>query len=133
MTGLMLAVVLSVGSANLEVTFTGLRNDRGEVRVAVFAQPDGWPEQSEKAVRRAVVKIVQGRAEVTFEGLEPGRYAVVAFHDEDSNGKLNRGVFGQAKEGWAASNGARGAFGPSFEAATFAFTASASLELKVGY
>ncbi len=117
----MSTIVLWLLAANpsLEVTVTGLTSDAGQVRVALFSNPAGWPEQSERALRRAAVSVVRGEARVVFEDLPPGRYAVVAFHDQDGDGKLKKGLFGLPKEPWGASNGARGALGPSFDAAAF--------------
>jgi uncharacterized protein (DUF2141 family) len=115
----------------LEVTVTGLESDAGEVRVALFAAEKGWPQQDELALRRAAVKPSKGVAKVVFDDLPPGTYAVVAFHDADGDGKLKKGLFGVPKEPWGASNGARGALGPSFEAASFALREARKLTLTV--
>jgi uncharacterized protein (DUF2141 family) len=42
----------------------------------------------------------------------PGDYAVSVFHDQNSNGKLDRNFMGMPKEGVGASNDAAGHFGP---------------------
>ncbi|MCZ7687277.1 MAG: DUF2141 domain-containing protein [Sandaracinaceae bacterium] len=53
------------------------------------------------------------RGRCVFEGVEPGaQYAVAAFHDENGNDDLDRGVFGIPTEGTGASNDARGFMGP---------------------
>ena len=43
-----------------------------------------------------------------IKNLPIGEYAVRAFHDENNNGKLDKGMFGQPIEGWGVSNDARG-------------------------
>ena len=43
-----------------------------------------------------------------IKDLPIGEYAVRAFHDENNNGKLDKGMFGQPIEGWGVSNDARG-------------------------
>ena len=56
----------------------------------------------------------------TFEELKPGNYAVVAFHDKNKNGKLDKNIVTKPTEPYGFSNNARGVFGPpNFEAAVF--------------
>lgn len=43
-----------------------------------------------------------------FKNLPVGEYAVRVYHDENNNGQLDKGVFGQPTEGWGVSNDARG-------------------------
>ena len=43
-----------------------------------------------------------------FKNLPAGEYAVRVYHDENNNGQLDKGVFGQPTEGWGVSNDARG-------------------------
>lgn len=126
----MSALVMMLLAAKLEVSVTGLENDSGEVRVAVFASEKGWPEDDAQAIRRVVVKIVKGVATVTFDDLPAGTYAAVAFHDLDGDGKLKKGAFGAPKEPWGASNGARGTFGPKFSDAAFRVPAKLSIEVQ---
>lgn len=53
------------------------------------------------------------------------------FHDENSNGKLDRNFMGIPREGVGASNGARGHFGPpKFGDAEFHFLGG-QLDLKI--
>jgi len=52
-------------------------------------------------------------ARLTFEGLKPGRYAVMAFQDVNGDGRLNVWPIGLPKEPYGFSNGARGTFGPA--------------------
>jgi len=63
------------------------------------------------------------RARCVFEDVPPGRYAISAIHDEDSEGDFDRGLFGIPTEGWTASNDAHlGRLGPPrFDDALFAF------------
>ncbi len=60
----------------------------------------------------------RGTATVTFRGIRPGRYAVMAFHDENGDGRMGRTSIGAPSEGWGFSRDARGvASAPSFEQA----------------
>ncbi len=69
-----------------------------------------------------------------FERVPPGRYAVAVHHDENDDGKLQRGLFGAPSEGYGASNDAKGTLGPpSFEAAAFRLRADREIVLHMRY
>jgi uncharacterized protein (DUF2141 family) len=115
----------------IHVEVEGLRNDTGKVLCALFSSADGFPGKPEKALARTGSVIVGRRAVCDFPGLAAGTYAVSVFHDENSNGRLDRKVFGIPREGVGASNGAKGHFGPPrFEAAAFRFPGG-GLELRI--
>ena len=100
----------------LRVVVTGMESDRGAVRVALFDSEASFTRDAREA---AVLPIRAGQAEWTVRDLPPGRYAVAAFHDEDGDGDMDRGLFGIPREPYGFSRGARGRFGPpSWEAAS---------------
>lgn len=101
----------------LQIHVTGFRNDKGRAGGTVFASPDGWPEQTDKAVVHGGFPIASGAAIETFQ-IPPGRYAVAAIHDENGNHKLDRNFLGIPKEGFGFANNPRVALSaPSFNAA----------------
>jgi uncharacterized protein (DUF2141 family) len=58
---------------------------------------------------------------VVFSNVNPGRYAAIAFPDENSNGKLDRNFLGLPTEPYGFSNNAQGFLGPpTFGAAAIA-------------
>lgn len=108
------------GRPKLTIQFVGLRSSSGVVLVALFASADGFPAKPARAVSGGRAQIRNGQAVLTLRDLAPGTYAVSAFHDENGNGKLETNWIGIPKEGTAASNNAKGTFGPpSFKAASF--------------
>lgn len=82
---------------------------------------------------RAVAK--RGSAVVTFRGVQPGRYAVMAIHDENNDGRLGRTSIGVPSEGWGFSRDAKGTAGPpAFEqAAVNVSSASAVVNIHLTY
>lgn len=92
---------------------------RGMVQLAVC--PD---EASFKKSGRCTVRSVPANAplvRVDLAGLEPGTYAIKAFHDVNSNGALDTNWLGVPNEPYGFSNDAMGSFGPpSFAEASFA-------------
>jgi uncharacterized protein (DUF2141 family) len=112
------------GSADTESALTvqveGIRADKGVVRVSLFSSSSGYPGDYSKAVAKGVAAVKGGKSVFTFKGLRPGTYAVSSIHDENNDGKLNLNWLGIPKEGTAASNNAKGTFGPpSFKDASF--------------
>lgn len=114
------------------------RNDNGRVFCGLWRGPEGYPTQRSNAVGQALDRtIVDRRAHCVFDELVPGaEYAVAAFHDENANDDLDRGVFGIPTEGTGASNDARGFMGPPpYDGARFVYphTALHRITIHIGY
>jgi uncharacterized protein (DUF2141 family) len=104
----------------LTIEVQGFRSDAGLARVSLFESPEGFPEDHTRARRVAVGPIEQGACRFDWAGLEPGRYALAAIHDENENERLDRGLFGVPREGFAVSNDPPVRLGlPAFEEAVF--------------
>lgn len=103
-------------TATLTVRLTGLSGIEGELDVAVYADADSWLGRD--PVARGRIPAAAEPAELVFEGLAPAVYAVFAWHDENSDGRLNSGPMRIPTERFGYSAGARDRFGPaSFDAA----------------
>lgn len=91
-------------SCSLTIKVKDLRNSTGVVQFALYNDADGFPDLDYNSYYRiSAVKIVNGVSEFTFENLPLGKYAVKVLHDEDSNGKIKKGIF-LPKEGIGFSN-----------------------------
>jgi uncharacterized protein (DUF2141 family) len=53
------------------------------------------------------LRALAGQQSVVFTNLTPGAYAVIIFHDENDNGKLDKNPLGMPTEAYAISNNAR--------------------------
>jgi uncharacterized protein (DUF2141 family) len=103
-----------------ELTVDGFRNTTGQARVAVFKQPQGFPDGESDAFRRTVAAIEGGRVQVRFDDLSYGDYAVSMYHDENGDQKLNKKIFGIPTEGYGVSNNVvHGMRSPKFAEAKF--------------
>lgn len=97
-----------------------IRRDKGVIRLALFDKPEGFPSETEKAVRILYGDIKEGKAKIVIENLAPGTYSFALLHDENKNGKSDTNWIGMPKEGIAVSNNAKGSFGPpKYRDATF--------------
>jgi uncharacterized protein (DUF2141 family) len=113
---------------SIKVKVVGLSNSDGVVRCALFARADGFPRDSKKAFKVVTSRIADDDAECDFDGISAGNYAVVAYHDENANGKIDSDFLGIAAEGIGISNDAVGHFGPPrFADASFTYSGGIKL------
>lgn len=105
------------GTGDLLITVEGFENSEGVARVALVISKETFSE--EKPFKGYEFKIVNNRVVETLS-LPYGEYAVKVFHDENSNGELDKRLFGIPAEAYGFSNDARGTMGPpEYEKAAF--------------
>lgn len=102
----------------LTIHVTGFRNAKGRAGGTVFASPQGWPEETSRAVVHGGFPIENGRATEVFQ-IPAGKYAIAVIHDENGNHKLDRNFLGIPREGFGFANNPRVLMSPpSFQAAS---------------
>jgi uncharacterized protein (DUF2141 family) len=102
----------SAEAATLTVTLDGVKPGGGPLTVLLFDRAEGFPKEALASQRHV---LPAGQQSLALDGLKPGRYAVMAYHDEDGNGELNR-LFGMIpQEGWGLSNNPKVSGKPAFE------------------
>ncbi|MDA0240309.1 MAG: DUF2141 domain-containing protein [Proteobacteria bacterium] len=105
-------------AADLIVTVTDIRNDQGNIRLAVYNKADEFPRG--ERFRGTDVAARKGSVQVEFKDIPPGIYALAIHHDENKDEEMNTYFLGIPKEGYGFANDARVIFGPpTFEAASF--------------
>lgn len=83
---------------------------------------------------RLAVPAAAGRVEARFSDLPAGRYAVIAYHDEDGNGRLNLRFGMIPVEGYGLSNAPEVAGPPKFSDAAFELREPAgAIEVRLNY
>lgn len=105
-------------AGDLEVRIEAVRDAAGGLKVMLFDREDGFRKE-DKALRVLALPAAAGTVTGRFQGLPAGRYAVVAYHDENGDGKLNLrfGMF--PKEGYGLSNNPKVSGPPKFKDAAF--------------
>lgn len=123
---------------SLTITLSGLRSQKGNIIVCLWRQQDkGFPMCSKTAAfRQTTVAPTASTVTVGFSNVPSGEYAISAVHDENNNGKVDRGLMGQPKEGIALSNmdlsqGRRGR--PSFGKTKLTVNGAKTLSLSFRY
>jgi len=119
----------------LTVKVENLRNSKGVVQFALYNKDNSIPDEDyKKYYRLEKAKIVNGKSEITFKSLPQGRYAVNILHDENNNGKIDKGLL-LPKEGIGFSNyqsiGLRNR--PNFSKASFELNADKTIDVTVIY
>ena len=110
MTATMMVLAFVVfAQAQLEITVTGSKENKGSIRVGLFNSENDFLK---KAVYGEIVKVTGSEVVVVFNNLPEGEYGVSVVHDENENGELDSNFMGIPNEGFAFGNDAMGAFGP---------------------
>ncbi|MCS4509618.1 DUF2141 domain-containing protein [Xylophilus ampelinus] len=128
---LLLAAAVSAHAVELTVTIEGEGLGKGAVQTALYCGAEGWLK--DKPVRGETARAgADGRAVVVFRKLEPGRYGLSAFHDENADGTLDTYPLGIPREAYGFSRDARGMFGPpSFDASAIELQKDTAITVQV--
>jgi len=119
---------LPVQAANLELTIEGIHSNAGEILIGIYDREDAFKSALDSSSTKSALlpqpwRIVgvslrakAGSQNIIFTHLPAGRYAAIAFHDENDNGLLDANALGIPTEGYGFSNDAHGLLGaPSFD------------------
>ena len=138
-TKFLIAVILPAFSLlqaySLKVNVDNLRNSKGVVQVSLYNKEGSIPDKDyTKYLKKKTAKINNKKAYVVFNNLPKGVYAVNVLHDENKNGKIDKG-FILPKEGIGFSNfkSINIANKPNFKKASFLLNRDSKVDVKVIY
>lgn len=120
---------------SLTVNVEKLRNSEGIVQFALYNKDGSIPDEKfEKCYKILKAKIVNGSSTITFHGIPSGKYAVNILHDENNNGKIDKG-FLLPKEGIGFSNFKTIGLSnkPTFLKASFDFNSDKIIKVTIVY
>ena len=113
----------------LEVTVKNIKSKTGKIQVALFDSEDHFLKTP---FRGEIANITGETITIVFKDLPAGTYAASAIHDENGNGKLDRGDMGIPVEKYGFSRNAASTFGPpQFSDASFAVPDTKSISITV--
>jgi uncharacterized protein (DUF2141 family) len=122
-TGLLL-FAYPAAAGDLRVRVDGINFSSGTVLVGLYdsalsfdraialSDKDGFLNDPNRLVGTALRAGETRAASVVFSDLPPGTYAIIAFHDENGNGRLDKNFWGVPTEPYAFSRDALGLLGP---------------------
>ncbi|WP_341677982.1 DUF2141 domain-containing protein [Niveibacterium sp. SC-1] len=102
-----------------EVVLAPVRSATGSVRLSVYGVPATFRKEAQ-ALKVIEVPASVGEVRVRVEDLPAGRYALMAYHDENGNGKLDLRLGMFPIEGHGLSNNPKVIGPPAFEDSAFA-------------
>ena len=119
------------GQATIILKVTGVRSEKGQVKIAVFNSPKKWLEEP---IYSATIDVDSQEVIWKISDVPYGDYGVAVFHDENRNGKMDKNLLGIPLEPYGFSNNLRVTFGPpKWDKAKFAVKSSTkdvSIEVK---
>ena len=116
-----------LGQFTLQTEISGLRNNEGIIMFQLF-------DESENIIEQVKGEIIDKTCSLSISNIQPGKYAVRYFHDENLNGKMETNVFGKPTEGYGFSNNVTGKSGPPpFEKWLFEITEDLTIYLRPTY
>jgi uncharacterized protein (DUF2141 family) len=101
-----------------EVVIANVHAATGTVRIGLYSVPASFRTEAQ-AIRVIALPAREGEVRASFDDLPAGRYAVMAYHDENANGKLDLRLGMFPVEGYGLSNNPRVVGPPSFEDSAF--------------
>lgn len=136
----LLVILLSMRSNpteyyTLTVKVKDLRNSNGVVQFALYNKDGTIPDEDYKHYYKKLNgKIENGSASVTFEKLARGTYAINILHDENKDGKIEKGWI-MPVEGIGFSNFSSIGFSnrPNFKKASFSLQSNITKSIKIIY
>lgn len=112
--------ISSTYAADLTINIENIQSNQGNVFIALFSEPTGFPMQPPKSALIKSMPAKVGGASVTYQNIEAGRYAVALYQDRNNNQRLDTSFIGMPKEPYGFSNDAKVRFSaPSFQEAAF--------------
>jgi uncharacterized protein (DUF2141 family) len=104
---LLLGILLS-SLAQAEVISLNVNNlggESGQLALAIFNDPDAFPDRAASAIHTQFVPLNSGMNQVEVNiNLKPGTYAIAAYLDKNKNRQLDTNMVGAPKERFGFSN-----------------------------
>ena len=119
--------IITAQNKTITATVLNISSDKGIVKFALYNKTNFRlkPLQSE------IGNIENGKTTITFKEVASGEYAIVCYHDKNSNDKMDFQPNGMPLEAYGASNNVMNFGPPRFDDAKFTVVdKNVSLEIK---
>jgi uncharacterized protein (DUF2141 family) len=121
----------ALSAADLEVTVKNINPREGEIGLALFSSPDGFPLDDRHAVRVWLPANAESLS-YRFAGLAPGTYAVAVGHDLNGNRQTDTNWLGIPREPWGVTNDVRPTLrAPKYDEAALLVTADGPNRISI--
>jgi len=111
---------VSESTGNLIINISGFPSSEGFAMVALHNSEESYKGEEATAIAKTQIKVVDQKVQVIYANLVYGWYGISIYHDENTNGKMDKNAMGIPKEAYGFSNNAKGLFGkPGYEDVKF--------------
>ncbi len=119
---LLLPALASPAPAKVRIVVDGMSAPyRGNLMVGIYSSQSNFPMIGKEMGKKTIP--ASEKVVCEFDEIPPGKYAISAFHDVNSNGILDKNYLGIPLEGYGFSKNARGVVSaPTFEEAAFDYS-----------
>ena len=93
------------GDISLEMEINNLESNKGPIYFRVL-------DEDENPMIVGTSPVINYSAEISFDSISPGKYAIQFFHDENENQKMDFNLIGIPKEKFGSSNDVKPILGP---------------------
>ena len=93
------------GDISLEMEINNLESNKGPIYIRIL-------DENENPVIVGTSPVINYSAEISFDSILPGKYAIQFFHDENENQKMDFNLIGIPKEKFGSSNDVKPILGP---------------------
>ena len=114
------------------IIFPNVEHGEGYIDVKIYDSKESFLDE-ELAIESVRKRVQKGEVVVPLSKIHEGKIAIVAYHDEDSNGELKTGLFWRPKEGFSFSNNYQPKGPPSFEKAAIILVHGEPVVIELNY
>lgn len=120
---------------SLTVKVKDLRSMKGHVQFALYNSEGSIPDENfKKHYKMEIGEINKNASTITFNKLPPGKYAVNILHDENKDGKIDKGwILPTEGIGFSNITTISPLNKPNFKKASFDLSTDKTIEVKVIY
>jgi uncharacterized protein (DUF2141 family) len=122
---------MAAGAQNrVSASISNFHNNKGVARACIFSSAAAFEKM--EAIKCIALPLNDHRAEVIFDDLPDGNYAIFVFHDQNNNGRMDKNFLGMPREGYGASlNKLPFAAAPKFSDNSFTLENGKPLKLHI--
>lgn len=126
-----LLITSLLSAFEIKVTVENIKNTKGKLYIGLYNQSKGFRDVS-KTYKDIKMHIKGKNASYIFKDISKGTYAISVFHDENSNGKLDKNILGIPQEAYGFSKNIRHLLGPAdFDETSFIVDKNKNIRIKV--
>ena len=116
----------------VSVTINNFKNSKGVCQVCLFDNADAFKGSGGQPVACKKIKVEDKKVNLAFESVQPGTYAIMVFHDANSNNKMDTNFLGIPSEGYGASkNNLPFAAAPTFNGNKFHVASNNTIHIAI--